>query len=162
MSNRHDASQKTLNGTPRHRRGITMVEAMVAMVVFGIVLSMALPKLNEGIRQRRVISAAGAVHADMPVAFSMAARQRRPVALSYDAASGELRVTNRADGTIYLHRPLRATSEYQLDSVIVSPASVQLFPNGVSSAAFTVRLYNGRFARQVTVGRTGYTRISIP
>ena len=139
-----------------------MIETMITLVVFGTIVSMALPKMSDGIRQRRVIGAANAVNADIPAAFSLAARQRKPVALSYDASSGELRVTDRADGTIYLRRPLRSTSEYMLDSVLVSPATVQLFPNGVSSAAFTVRLYNGRFTREISVGRTGFTRLTIP
>ena len=147
----------------RSRRGMTMVETMITLVVFGTMLAMALPKFNDSVRQRRVIAAANAVSADMPVAFSLAARQRKPVTLSYDASSGELRIADRASpDTIYLRRPLRTTSEYMLDSVRIAPAEVQLFPNGVSSAAFTVRLYNGPFARQVSVGRTGLTRVTRP
>ena len=95
------------------------------------------------------------------VAFSLAARQRKPVALTYDAASGEVRVTDRETGTIYHRRALRATSEYMLDSVMMTPASVQLFPNGVSSSAFTIRLANGTFVRQLTVARTGFSRVTV-
>ena len=146
----------------RGRRGVTMVETMLVMVVLGTMLSIALPKMNDGVRQRRVIAASTALNADLPVAFSLAARQRKPVSLTYDASSGEIRVSDRLSDSIYLRRPLLATSEYQLDSVTVSPSSVQLFPNGVSSAAFTVRLYNGRFTRQVTMARSGFTRISVP
>jgi prepilin-type N-terminal cleavage/methylation domain-containing protein len=147
----------------RPRRGVTMVESMLVMVVLGTMLSIALPKMNDSARQRRLISAANALNADLPVAFSLAARQRKPVTLSYDAASGEIRVADRArPDTVYLRRPLLATSEYLLDSVTVSPSSVQLLPNGVSSAAFTVRLYNGRFTRQVTMARSGFTRVTVP
>jgi hypothetical protein len=48
-----------------------------------------------------------------------------------------------------------------LDSVTMSPASVQLFPNGVSSAPFTIRLTNGTFVRRLSVGRTGLSRVAI-
>jgi Tfp pilus assembly protein FimT len=137
-----------------------MVESMIVMVLLGTMFLISLPRMNESVRQRRVIAAGSALNADMPVAFSLAARQRKPVTLSYDAASGEVRVSDRATGTVYLHRALRSTSEYMLDSVIVSPSSVQLFPNGVSSSAFTVRLFNGKFVRQLSVGRTGFTRVT--
>jgi prepilin-type N-terminal cleavage/methylation domain-containing protein len=159
---RNDTSGTSESTARRARRGVTMVETMLVMVVLGTMLSIALPKMNEGVRQRRLIAATTALNADLPVAFSLAARQRKPVVLTYDAASGEIRVSDRLTDTIYVRRPLLATSEYMLDSVTVSPSSVQLFPNGVSSAALTVRLYNGRFARQVTMARSGFTRVSVP
>lgn len=146
----------------RPRRGVTMVETVIVIVVFGTMLSIGIPRANSGIRQRRVIAAANALHADIPVAFSLAARSRKPVTLSYDAASGEIRVTDRATGdTVYQRRALKNTSEYMLDSVVMNPASVQLLPNGVSSAPFTIRLANGSFKRQLTVSRTGLTRVGV-
>lgn len=147
--------------TIRNRSGVTLVEWMTVIVILGTMLAIAIPKLSNSVRQRRVISAGNALNADIPVAFSLAARQRKPVALTYDAASGEVRVTDRATGTIYHRRALRGTSEYMLDSVTMTPASVQLFPNGVSSSAFTIRLANGTFVRQLTVARTGFSRVTV-
>jgi hypothetical protein len=72
-----------------------------------------------------------------------------------------MRVTDRATGTIYHRRPLRSTSEYMLDVVTMTPVSVQFFPNGVSSSAFTIRLENGSFVRQLSVARTGFTRVTV-
>jgi prepilin-type N-terminal cleavage/methylation domain-containing protein len=144
----------------RKRNGVTMVESMIVMVVLGTMFSFALPRMNDGVRQRRVIAAANALNADMPVAFSLAARQRKPVIVSYDAASGEVRVSDRATDMVYVRRALRSTSEYMLDNVTISPASIQIFPNGVSSSAFTVRLENGKYVRQLFVGRTGFTRVT--
>ena len=139
-----------------------MVESMIAIVVLGTMFSVGLPRMSEGVRQRRVIGAGNALHADIPVAFSLAARQRKPVTLTYDAASGEIRVSDRADPTIiYLRRALRTSSEYMLDSVAMTPASVELFPNGVSSSAFTIRLANGNYVRQLSVGRTGFSRLTV-
>lgn len=144
----------------RKRNGVTMIEMMIVVVILGTMFSISLPRMNGGVRQRRVISAASSLNADMPVAFSLAARQRKPVTLSYDAASGEIRVSDRATGTIYHRRALRSTSEYMLDSVAMTPASVQLFPNGVSSSGFTVRLANGSFVRRIAVSRTGFSRVA--
>src|SRR5512138_3492585 len=83
------------------RRGVTMVESVIVIVVMGTMLSIGLPRMNEGVRQRRVIAASNALNSDIPGAFSLAARQRKPVSLSYDAASGEVRVIDRATGAIY-------------------------------------------------------------
>ena len=145
----------------RGRRGVTLLESVIVIVVLGTMLSIGLPRMNEDVRQRRVIAASNALNADMPVAFSVAARQRRPVSLSYDAASGEVRLSDRTTGTIYVRRALRSTSEYMLDSVTMTPASVHVFPNGVSSSAFTIRLANGGFVRQLSVGRTGLSRVTV-
>ena len=148
--------------TFRNRSGVTLVEWMTVIVILGTLFAIALPKVSNDIRQRRVISAAGALNADIPVAFSMAARQRKPVTLSYDAASGEMRVTDRAfPESVYVRRPLRNTSEYMLDVVTMAPSSVQIFPNGVSSSAFTITLANGSFTRRLTVARTGFSRVSV-
>lgn len=146
---------------PRGRRGFTVVESVIVVVVFGTMLSIGLPKANEGIRQRRVIGATNALNAQMQAAFSLAARQRKPVMLFYDDASGEVRVTNRAGDTTYVSRALKSTSEYMLESVTMTPSSVQVFPTGVSSSAFTIRLANGSFARTISVGRTGLSRVTV-
>jgi Tfp pilus assembly protein FimT len=145
----------------RGRRGVTVVESIIVITVFGTMLSIGLPKVNEGVRQRRVIAASNALNAQIPAAFSLAARQRKPVTLFFDAASGEVRVKNRADTTIYARIALQNTSEYMLDSVTMTPATVTVFPNGVSSSAFTVRLSNGSFVRQLSVGRTGLSRVTV-
>ncbi len=150
------------SGLSGRRRGVTMVESVLVIVVFGPMLSIGLPRVSEGVRQRRVIAAPNALNAEIPVAFSLAARQRKPVTLSYDAASGEVRVADRANpSTIYARRALTGTSEYMLESVTMTPASVPVFPNGVSTSAFTIRLTNGNFARQISVGRTGLSRVTV-
>jgi Tfp pilus assembly protein FimT len=138
-----------------------MVETVIVIVVFGTMLSIGLPRVSDGVRQRRVIAATNALNSDIPVAFSLAARQRRPVTLSYDAASGEVRVTDRKTGLVFARRALRSTSEYMLDSVMMTPANVEVFPNGISSSAFTIRLANGSFVRQLSVGRTGLSRVTV-
>ncbi len=152
---------ETDSKSPRKRRGFTLPEAMIVVVILGVMFSISLPRFNATVRQRRVISATTTLNADMPVAFSLAARQRKPVTLTYDAATGEVRVNDRATGTLYLRRALRSTSEYMLDSVSMTPSSVQIFPNGMASAPFTMRLVNGRFVRQIAVGRTGHTRVTV-
>lgn len=152
---------KRRSGLSGRRRGVTVVESVIVIAVFGTMLSIGLPRVSEGVRQRRVIGAVNAVSSDVPTAFSLAARQRKPVWLTYDAPSGEVRITNRAGDTTFVSRALKLTSEYMLESVTMTPSAVQVFPNGVASSAFTIRLSNGSFVRQISVTRTGLARVTV-
>ena len=161
LSKVHFINRRSTSNGLRGRRGVTLVESIIVISVFGTMLSIGLPRVNEGIRQRRVIAATNALNAQMQSAFSLAARQRKPVTLFYDDASGEVRVKNRADTTVYTRIALKNTSEYMLESVTMTPSTIQVFPTGVSSSAFTIRLANGNFARTISVGRTGLSRVTV-
>jgi len=139
-----------------------MLELLIVITVIAIVTAIALPNVNRTIRQRRVIAASSALASDVEAAYSLAARQRRPVRLTFHSSTGEVRVADRASGTVYRRRPLRTSSEYQLDGVTMAPPVVDVFPTGLSSAAFSLRLTNGSFQRQILVGRTGLTRVIVP
>lgn len=141
------------------RSAFTMVELLIAISVLGTVAAIALPNVNRTVRQRRVIAAAAALSRDMESAFSLASRQRRPIRVSYDAASGAIRIVDRASGTVYRSRAVGATSEYHLTAVSISPPVVDLFPTGLGSAAFSISLTNGGYQRQVAVTRTGLARV---
>lgn len=144
------------------RRGFTLAELLILVVLVGVIAAITLPSANATIRQRRLISATNALVSDLEVARTLAARQRKPVRLAYDPASGEFRVTDRASGTVYHRRPLRSTAEYQLEGVSMSPGPVEIFPNGVSSGGFTISLSHGSFQRNIVVTRTGLARVVVP
>jgi Tfp pilus assembly protein FimT len=148
------------NKQMRARVGFTLVETLISITVMGAVAAISLPKVNSTIRQQRVIAASNALAGDVEAAFSVAARQRKPIRILYDASSGEIRVVDRTALTVYSRRPLGLTSEYHLDAVSISPATVDVFPVGLASAAFTVTLTNGAFQRRVIVTRTGLTRVT--
>ena len=76
--------------------------------------------------------------------------------------SGEIRIADQGNGTVYRRRPLQMSSEYKLDAVSLSPPFIDIFPSGVGSAGFSVSLTNGAFQRQVAVTRTGVTRVLVP
>ena len=146
------------NGT---RPGFTLIELLIVVVVLGTLALMGLPRMNQAIRQRRVIAATTALSGDIEAAFSLAARQRRPIRLLYDSPSGELRMTDRVAGTVYRKRALLSTSEYKLDAAALSAGSIDLFPNGLASSSFNITLTSGAFSRQVAVTRTGLTRVIV-
>lgn len=145
----------------RKRPAFTLIEMLIVIVVLGSIAAIGLPRMNQTIRQRRVIAATHALSGDIEAAFSLAARRRRPIRLVYDAPSGELRMTDRSAGTVYRKRALLSTSEYKLDAAAMSAASIDLFPNGLASSSFDITLTSGAFSRQVAVTRTGLTRVTV-
>lgn len=145
----------------RTRPGFTLIEMLIVIVVLGSIAAIGLPRMNQTIRQRRVIAATHALSGDIEAAFSLAARQRRPIRLIYDSPSGELRVTDRTVGTVYRKRALLFSSEYKLGAAVMSAASIDLFPNGLASSPFNITLTSGAFSRQVAVTRTGLTRVIV-
>jgi len=144
------------------RAGFSLVELLIYLTIVGTMAAIALPRMNAGARQRRLEQAAFAVAADVEASLSLAARRRRPMRLTYHGTSGELRTAERSTGAILRRRPLRASSEFHLDTIAMTPASVDLFPNGVATAGFTITMRNGSHARKVVVTRTGLTRVVIP
>ena len=147
------------NSTRLGRAAFTIVEMLVVVAVLGSVAAIAMPNVNRTVRQRRVIAAATAVSSDMESAFSLASRQRRPIRVSYDGTSGAILIADRASAIVYRSRLLAATSEYHLSAVTMSPPIVDIFPTGLSSAAFNISLTNGSYQRQVAVTRTGLSRV---
>lgn len=146
----------------RVARGFTLVEVLTVLTIVATTTAIALPRLNRNVRQSRVASLAGVLTADVDAAFSLASRSRRPIVIAYDAASAELRISDRNAGTIYRRRPVGASSDFRLDSASLTPSSVVIFPRGYASAAFSVFVRSGVTSRRIDVTRTGLTRIVVP
>lgn len=152
----------TSSRSPQRRPAFSLLEVLIFLVILGTLTAIALPRMKRDSSQRRVEAAAFAVTADVEAAFSLAARGRRPMRLTYNASSGELRAADRTAGTVHRRRPLRSSSEFQLDSVAMTPATVDFYPNGVATAGFTIAMKNGAHERRVVVTRTGLTRVVVP
>jgi Tfp pilus assembly protein FimT len=138
------------------------METLIVIVLLGILAVAGFPRIANELRHQRVINAANVVAADLEEAFSLAARQRKPVRISYSSGGGELQVTDRATGSLYRRRPLGASSEYSLTNVRLTPDTVIVFPNGVSSAALTIDLASNSYQRRVTTTPAGLVRVFKP
>jgi len=68
-------------------------------------------------------------------------------------------VASRA-GTIYRARNLGLSGDYKLDELSATPATLEVFPNGVAalSATFTIGLAG--YQQQVTFSRAGQIRVA--
>ena len=144
------------------RDGFTLVETVIAFTVSGIILAIALPPTTSALHQSQVRRAARVVATDLQLTFSLAARQRRPVRLTYDAVNQQYTIALIADGTLLRTRQLGSESAYALSSVAFSPTSIDVFPNGMAASALTITLERGDHSRQVTMMRSGMVRVVQP
>jgi type II secretory pathway pseudopilin PulG len=151
--------------TPRRllrRAGFTMVEVAFVSSVLGVVTLMSAGKISHYIQERRVASAAAIVQSDLQQAFAIAARNRRPVRVTFTAADTALRIADRDGAVTYIGRRLGSSSGLMLTPSDVSfcthtctGASVDVFPNGWASDTLSVTIHKGGLSRAIKMSRSG-------
>jgi hypothetical protein len=97
-----------------------------------------------------------------PEAQAIAARNRRPVRLSFASADTALKITDRENTITYVRRGLGNGSGFMLRpsdvafcSSTCSDASVEVFPNGWASDTLTVTISKGSYSRGLHMSRSG-------
>ncbi len=146
--------------SPVTRTGFSMLEMLIVLIVIGILISIAIPKMAMIIRHERVNRAAQVVVQDLQNGFAMAGRQRAPVRLIFYPATKKYVFTDRATGQILHSRSLATGTEHSVSSISSTVDTVDVLPNGIGSASFTVTLANGDYARLVTASSAGFVRMS--
>ncbi|GAC1421236.1 MAG: hypothetical protein NVSMB53_19850 [Gemmatimonadaceae bacterium] len=141
--------------------GFTVLELIIVVVIFGIMVTLALPAMSRIIRHNRVNRAATVIASDLQNAFSTAGRSRQPVRIQADTVNRSYQFIDRKTGTVLRIRTFYGdTSEFKLTSLTFIPTTVDVFPSGISSAALTVGLANGDYAKQITASTAGFVRVS--
>jgi type II secretion system protein H len=143
----------------RARKGFSLPELLIVVVILGIVASIATPAISKTIRHQRVNRAAAIVAADLQNVFAMAGRQRAPVHLVADASHKSYSFSDRKSGTVFQTRNLGSTSEYQIGTLTFAPDVVDMFPNGISSSPLTVTVGTGDYSRTITASTAGFVRV---
>jgi Tfp pilus assembly protein FimT len=138
------------------------VEIAIVIVVLGIIAAIGLPRLSEHARRVRVNQAAQVIAADLELASSLAARERRPIRLRVlgppDASWYTLRL--RDTTRVLLRRSLGQDSEWKMRRVIATPTTVDFFPGGVLSGPIRIEVSDRNYLRAVTVTRAGFVRVT--
>src|SRR5438045_20080 len=143
------------------RPGFAIVELLVVVGFSGILAAIAGPAMSRIVRNQRANRAAMVIAADLQNAFAVAARQREPVRIQADAATRSYQFIDRKSGNILRIRTFYGdTSEYRLTQLVFTPATIDVFPSGISSAAVTVNLANGDYAKTITASTAGFIRVS--
>ena len=150
-------------GPNNARRGFTLVEMVFTFVVIAIMAAMIGTKIGPALRKSRVNRSASLVALDMEQAYSLAARQRRPVRIDCNCGAGTYTVADRA-GTVLLSRNLQADADLGVMTLTftAAPANVlpvEIFPPGISDKNLTVRITSGTSTRAVFITTAGQVRI---
>jgi prepilin-type N-terminal cleavage/methylation domain-containing protein len=146
------------------RRGFTMVEMVMAFTLIAIMTAMMIPKIAQAMRSNHVNRAIALVATDMEAAFTLAARQRKPVRIDCTCNTGGYTVADRA-GTVLLRRNVRGDSDWSVVTLTFTPGAptntlpVEVFPPGIGDKTLTVRISSGGSTRAVFVTTAGQVRI---
>src|SRR5439155_3635155 len=109
--------------------------------ILGILATMTGPAISRITRHQRVNRAATVIASDLQNAFAVAARQREPVRIQADASTRSYQFVDRKTGAVLRIRTFYGdTSDYRLTKLEFSPTTIDVFPNGISSAAVTIDL----------------------
>lgn len=150
---------RNTGGMVRNTRGMTMVELFVVLVIMGIIMGAAMPRIGSAFRSTRVDRAAGLVALTLERSFTLASRQRRPVTVTCDCLNQALEIRDEATGTLYQRRAFGPDTEFQIDSLLLSQGSVRVSPSGVSDLPLTVTIAAGTASRQITLSTAGLVRV---
>ena len=140
-----------------------MTEILAVVIIFGVLVTVAMPKVQGIMRTSRVNAAASIVAGDLGHAFTLAARSRRPVRLTCDDAGTGYSITDRDNpGEVMVTRSMGSDEDMKITSGACSAATVDFFPNGLASSAFDITLVSVDDGRLVTMTRVGKVRITRP
>lgn len=141
------------------RRGFTLIEMLITVAMIAILVGMAAPNVARDITHSRVNNAAQVVAGELENAVSLAGRQRRPLRVIVDGAAKELRLVDRASGTLISRRQLGDATSFKLYSVAGSPSTIDLLPQGTGTGPSVITLTAGTYSRRVTMTRAGLVRV---
>lgn len=140
--------------------GFTIFELLVVVVILGVLATIMGPATSRIVRHNRVNRASTVIASDLQNAFAVAARQREPVRIQADAATRSYQFIDRKSGNVLRIRTFYGdTSEYRLTKLVFTPATIDVFPNGISSTPVTIDLANGDYSRQITASTAGFVRV---
>ncbi len=142
------------------RAGFTIFEALMVLVVVGIIVGAMMPSVRLQLSRARVNRAANVTAADLFLAQSQAARRHMPVVLTWDGTAKTTVISlPPPTSTVLLTRRYGADSEFRLATLSASVSAVQVYPNGQASSSVTVTVGFGTYSRQVRMTRAGLIRV---
>ena len=144
-----------------NRRGFTIVEMFVVLVIGLIVGSLSMGQFSAYLARQRVASASEGIANDIRAAFAIPGRIRRPVRIRIDTAAMQLLVTDRSQSTTY--RKTAFGSRYNLKgsnvSYYPSLAPFEIYPNGLASDTMLVTLTSNGMTKWIRVSRGGMVQV---
>lgn len=142
------------------QRGFTLLELLIVVVMIGLICLMAFGRTSSMMTQWRVSRAAQAYGEELQSAFALVGRNRKPLMITLDKTTMELRLSDR-NGVTYRRRNIGPTSAYKLDAADVSASrlTVEVFPPGLAADSMSVVISRHGQFRRIRMLRGGLVQI---
>jgi prepilin-type N-terminal cleavage/methylation domain-containing protein len=148
----------------RNRRGLTLVEVMVALVIFGLLIVMGLPGFRKYLATHMVDGSANRLAGSLRLARQRAATEQNNYRVTFDPATQSFSILDDdnsnsvADAGEEILGPINIPTELTVTNGPLTPFpgdSLVFYPNGTASATGTVTISNSKgFWRLVAVVRS--------
>ena len=149
----------------RTRSGFTMIELLIVMGVIGIIVALSVNRMSQQITAWRVNSAAQAMQNDLQSAFALVGRNRKPLVVSMDKTTMQMRLTSRSSADTFRLRAYGASSTYKLEAgnltvyPATTPTTLEIYPPGLASDSLSILIKKNGAARRVRMLRGGLVQI---
>ena len=151
----------------RSRRGFTLIELMMVIVIAGLTLAIGVKGLVGAQNRIRLDRATAVLSDEFQSAFALVGRDRKPVRIVYDKSNVRFILTDRGGTNIFRIRVMGDDSEYKMTAttLTVSDTSFEIFPPGLAESADTVWLKKGvgsrdSVVRMLVISRAGLVTVS--
>ncbi len=143
----------------RVRAGFSIIEILTVLTIAGITAAMSAGRIHAILVQQRVARAATILQGDLEAAFAIAARNRLPIRISWDASMMQMKVTDRA-GSVAYRKTTFGKDDFGLSSsgVSFSASPIEVYPNGLASGTLVVTLSAEGNTRTISMSRSGIVR----
>ena len=139
-----------------------MLELLLVVVIGGMMAKLSRGRIHDLMSQQRVNHAATAVQNDLEAAFQIAARNRRPVQIEWNAATQQLAIKGRS-GTYYRKINLgQQAYGFAAGAVTVSTTPLDVYPNGMAASDLTITLTSNGFSKRLQMSQAGLVHVMQP
>jgi Tfp pilus assembly protein FimT len=148
-----------LSGPARSIAGFSLLEVVIVALVVIVTASIAYPRVASHVAAGHADNAARVIASDLRQAVALAARQGTPVRVEFDASALELRLENRATGSLVHKRTFGAGTEFPLASASTTSSSIDVFPNRMTSGPISITLITPTRSMRVTMTRVALVKV---
>lgn len=142
------------------RRGFTVIELLIVLVIAGILISISANGIGSAIRRDRVVRSASVVEGLLAEAGQLAVRRRAPVTVTL--SGGSLSINTRATGgiaaTVLKSKNFGPGFDLQATLAFSPSGGITIFPNGRANSALRVTVSGSGVSHTVSRTATGIVR----
>lgn len=142
------------------RSGFTIFELITVLTIAGITAALSAGRFHAVMMQQRVARAATTVQGNLEAAFAIAARNRVPIRIVWNASTMQMGVTDRA-GSIYFRKTAFGKDDFGLlpGAVSFTNNPLEVYPNGLAADTLAITISAEGNQRTIVMSRAGMVQV---